>query len=130
MGVYVYKVSTKPIGTLQGRPVYPSQFAYKPYWTDEASNRRMSFQSGCESLGAAWRRKADREGIEKILVTAGGSVMEIEAMGAYYDDYLPASAFVGKAPEVVVTDRRHLAAWIPKWDQFVQHELETRAVAV
>lgn len=130
MGVYVYKVSTKPIGTLQGRPVYPSQFAYKPYWTDEASNRRMSFQSGCESLGAAWRRKADREGLEKILVTDGGSVVEIEAMGAYYDDYLPPEAYVGSSQDVVVTDPRHLATWIPKWDQYVAHERERRAVAV
>lgn len=122
MGVYVYKVSTKPIGTWQGRPVYPSQFAYKPYWSDEAANARMSFQTGCQALGAAWRRKADREGLDKILVTAGGAVLELAAMGAYYDDYVPPEACVGTSPDVAVTNRKHLQAWIPNWDQYVEAE--------
>lgn len=119
MGAYVYKVSTKPVGQFQGRPVYPSQFAYKPWsgWSTEATqvNARLSFQSGCEALGAAWRRKSDREGLERVLALYGTTILEINPWGSFVDDFLTPDQVKGSITELEVTDARHLTAWWPGW---------------
>lgn len=45
MGAYVYRVTAKHLPINGGAQV--AKYAYKPYWGDDAANRRMAFASGC-----------------------------------------------------------------------------------
>ncbi len=124
MGAYVYKISTKPVGTFQGRPVYPSQFAYKPWlgWRteDTQANARMSFRSGCESLAAAWRRKAEREGTDTVFVLFGQTIIAVGPWGAFIDDAMDPTWVRGSITELEVTDARHLTTWSPCWRETLE----------
>lgn len=91
MGMLAYKVTTKPVATLDNRPVYKATFAFKP-WTgwrdgDRQANAVMEFQSGVCRLRSLWRRRPTEECKNVLVTTDGQTVYEIAHMdGLLYDD--------------------------------------------
>lgn len=70
MGAYMYRVEPRAIGQLEGRPVYPAAFAYKPFWNDMQANSRLEFRSGVARCRAAWR-KVPLEDRREVLIAVG-----------------------------------------------------------
>lgn len=91
MGAYVYRIEPKAIGELEGRPVYPATFAYKPYWNDSKLNSRLAFQSGVARCQAAWRQ-VPLEQRREVLIGVGTPELGYEVYrhrrcnGAFVDD--------------------------------------------
>jgi hypothetical protein len=56
MGAYLYKVVAKPVGQLNGEPVYPAQYGYKPYGGDDKENHKLAFRTGVLRAEATWER--------------------------------------------------------------------------
>jgi hypothetical protein len=89
MGAYIYKVAAKPIGQLNGEPVYPAQYGYKPYWGDDKENHKLAFSTGVLRAEAAWER-AGLGGKEVLVAHLGdsgrGAVYRIKCYGSLIDD--------------------------------------------
>ena len=88
MGVYVYKISSKPCMTHEGRPVYKASYAYKPYWAAhdaEKVNQRFDFQTGVVSCQRYWNRKSEAERTN-VLVLNYNRIYELAyCTGSVYD---------------------------------------------
>jgi len=89
MGSYLYKVASKPFMLFEGRPVFKSTYAYKPYrsaWDAEKINKRLDFQTGVISTLRWWAKKSDEER-RNVLVEHHGRIFELPyCSGAVIDD--------------------------------------------
>jgi hypothetical protein len=117
MGAYILKVSPKAVGTLDGVPVYPTKFAYKPYafgWRPMADtdtlNARMAFQSGAASCIRAWQDKEYSERRD-VLVLRGAEVYPVALCSGTLSDERLDCAPVARVDAVTITDRAQAKRW-------------------
>lgn len=89
MGVYIYKVKSKPVMEINGEPVYPAEYAFKPWhsWDGEKINQRLMFTTGVHGCVNAWNKKPD-EATRNVLVLYSASIYRFPRVsGMFYDDY-------------------------------------------
>lgn len=88
MGVYIYKVSSKPCMKYDGEPVYEATYAYKPYWMGmdaEKINKELDFRSGVVACQRWWAKKTPQERTN-VLVKHYNEIIRVPYVdGAVYD---------------------------------------------
>lgn len=90
MGMYFYKVSTKPCGFVGEEPVYPATYAYKPWRgfgrETERANHRLAFKSGLLAACARWD-KLPAERRQNVLIFGEGKIVRVPYCdGSVVDD--------------------------------------------